>query len=68
MPELRQELQVDDMNLRRCVLNRGATEGTAAAFRALSPIYSWMARYAGVSKPDSRCWGVVIDSEKGSLQ
>ena len=68
MPELRQELQVDDMNLRRCVLNRSATETAEAARRALSPIYSWAAWNTGVGKPYSLCWGDVVDSEKGSLQ
>ena len=48
MSELRQELQVDDMNLRRCVLNISAAEGAETAHHALSPIHSWSAPDSGV--------------------
>ena len=48
MSELRQELQVDDMNLRQCVLNRSAAEGAETAHHALSPIHSWSAPDSGV--------------------
>lgn len=68
MQELRHELQIDDMNLRRCVLNRSATEGAAAALRALCPIYSWAARNTGVGRPDSLCRGNGVDDKKGSLK
>ncbi len=66
MSELRQELQVDDMNLRRCVLNISTAEGAETAHHALSPIHSW-------SAPDSEVirvyqWGDAVDGEKGSLQ
>lgn len=68
MQELRHELQVDDMNLRRRVLNRSATEGAAAALRALSPIYAWTPRKTRVGKPGSLGRGDVVDDEKGSLK
>lgn len=66
MSELRQELQVDDMNPRRCVLNRSAAEGAGTDLRALSPIHSWTAPDSGVVRVDQ--WGEAVDGEKGSLQ
>jgi hypothetical protein len=66
MSELRQELQVDDMNLRRCVLNISTAEGAETAHHALSPIHSWSAPDSGVIRVYQ--WGDAVDGEKGSLQ
>ena len=49
MPELRQELPVDDMNPRRRFLRVGTAAGAGTALYALSPLRSWAASPSAAS-------------------
>ena len=53
MPTLRQELQDDDMNLRRRFLKASAAVGAGTALHALSPAYAWAASESAAPLPDS---------------
>ena len=59
MPELREELPVDDVNPRRRFLRVSTAAGAGTALCALSPLRSWAASPSAVSAPHST--GTITD-------
>ena len=68
MPELRQELQVDDMNPRRRFLRVGTAAGAGTALYALSPLQSWAASPSAVQAPDGTGTTTDLVIAKGRIE
>ncbi len=67
MPELREELPVDDMNPRRRFLRAGTAAGAGTALYALSPLQAWAALPSAVRAPDGPGTSTDLVIAKGRL-